>query len=67
MPKNDKLLESVKRHEGYKNKVYLDTRGFRTIGVGHLCVEDHWEDDKEYPESILMEMLPHHLTSTITA
>ena len=65
MPKNDKLLESVKRHEGYKNKVYLDTRGFRTIGVGHLCVEDHWEDDKEYPESILMELLERDLQSAI--
>ena len=36
----DKLLESVKRHEGYRNKVYLDTLGKRTVGVGHLCVED---------------------------
>ncbi len=35
----DKLLESVKRHEGYRNKVYLDTLGKRTVGVGHLCVE----------------------------
>ena len=36
----DKLLESVKKHEGYRNKVYLDTLGKRTVGVGHLCVED---------------------------
>ena len=45
----DKLLESVKKHEGYKNHVYLDTLGKRTVGVGHLCVEDFWEDGKEYP------------------
>ena len=44
----DRLLESVKKHEGYRNKVYLDTLGKRTVGVGHLCVEDFWEDDKEY-------------------
>ena len=44
----DKLLESVKKHEGYKNHVYLDTLGKRTVGVGHLCVEDFWEDGKEY-------------------
>ncbi len=49
----DKLLESVKKHEGYRNKVYLDTLGKRTVGVGHLCVEDFWEDDKEYEESFL--------------
>ena len=62
---NHKLLESVKRHEGFSNKVYLDTRGFRTIGVGHLCVEDHWEDGKEYPEDILMELLERDLQSAI--
>ena len=50
----DRLLESVKKHEGYRNKVYLDTLGKRTVGVGHLCVEDFWEDDKEYEESFLM-------------
>ena len=46
----DKLLDSVKKHEGYRNKVYLDTLNKRTVGVGHLCVEDFWEDDKEYEE-----------------
>ena len=46
----ERLLQSVKDHEGYRNKVYLDTLGKRTVGVGHLCVEDFWEDDKEYEE-----------------
>ena len=53
----DRLLESVKKHEGYRNKVYLDTLGKRTVGVGHLCVEDFWEDDKEYEEEFLMDIL----------
>ena len=57
----DRLLESVKKHEGYRNKVYLDTLGKRTVGVGHLCVEDFWEDDKEYEESFLMEILEKDL------
>ena len=61
----DKLLESVKKHEGYRNKVYLDTLGKRTIGVGHLCVEDFWEDNKEYEESFLMEILEKDLQSAI--
>ena len=61
----NKLLESVKKHEGYRNKVYLDTLGKRTIGVGHLCVEDFWEDDKEYEESFLMEILEKDLQSAI--
>ena len=61
----DRLLESVKKHEGYRNKVYLDTLGKRTVGVGHLCVEDFWEDDKEYEEKFLMTILEHDLESAI--
>jgi len=62
---DSKLLESVKKHEGYRNKVYLDTLGKRTVGVGHLCVEDFWEDGKEYEESFLMEILEKDLQSAI--
>ena len=61
----DKLLDSVKKHEGYRNKVYLDTLGKRTVGVGHLCVEDFWEDNKKYEESFLMEILEKDLQSAI--
>ena len=61
----NKLLESVKKHEGYKNHVYLDTRNKRTVGVGHLCVEDFWEDDKEYEESFLMDILQKDLQDSI--
>ena len=61
----DRLLDSVKKHEGYRNKVYLDTLGKRTVGVGHLCVEDFWEDDKEYEEKFLMTILEHDLQSAI--
>ena len=61
----DKLLESVKKHEGYRNKVYLDTLGKRTVGVGPLCVEDFWEDDKEYEEDFLMDILKKDLQQAI--
>ena len=61
----ERLLQSVKDHEGYRNKVYLDTLGKRTGGVGHLCVEDFWEDDKEYEEKFLMTILEHDLQTAI--
>ena len=61
----DRLKDSVKQHEGYRNKVYLDTLGKRTVGVGHLCVEDFWEDDKEYEEKFLMTILEHDLSTAI--
>ena len=61
----ERLLQSVKDHEGYRNKVYLDPLGKRTVGVGHLCVEDFWEDDKEYEEDFLMGILEKDLQSAI--
>ena len=61
----ERLMESVKKHEGYRNKVYLDTLGKRTVGVGHLCVEDFWEDDKEYEEKFLMDILKKDLQEAI--
>ena len=61
----DRLLKSVKEHEGYRNKVYLDSLGKRTVGVGHLCVEDFWEDNKEYEEKFLLTILEHDLKSAI--
>ncbi len=61
----DRLLASVKKHEGYRNKVYLDTLGKRTVGVGHLCVEEFWEDDKEYEEKFLMDILEADLQNAI--
>ena len=63
----DRLLQSVKKHEGYRNKVYLDTLGKRTVGVGHLCVEDFWEDNKEYEEKFLLTILEHDLQTAIKA
>ena len=60
-----RLLASVKQHEGYKDHVYLDTRNKRTVGVGHLCVEDHWEDHKKYPEEMLMNVLKDDLKNAI--
>lgn len=61
----ERLLASVRSNEGYRNKVYLDTLGKRTVGVGHLCTEDFWEDDKEYEEKFLMEILAEDLQNAI--
>jgi len=45
--------------------VYLDSLGKRTVGVGHLCVEDFWEDNKEYSEEMLMNILKDDLKNAI--
>ena len=49
----DALKNSIKQHEGYVNQVYKDSLGKRTVGYGHLCVEDFWEDNKKYDQSYL--------------
>ena len=61
----DKLLESVKKHEGFKDHVYLDSLSKRTVGYGHLCVEDHWEDGKKYDQEYLEDILEKDLQSAI--
>ena len=30
------LMERIKKHEGFVNKIYKDSLGFATIGYGHL-------------------------------
>ena len=61
----DKLLESVKKHEGFRDHVYLDSLSKRTVGYGHLCVEDHWEDGKKYDKEYLEDILEKDLQSAI--
>ena len=61
----DELKNQIKEHEGYRDTVYLDSLGKRTVGYGHLCVEDHWEDDKEYEWGYLEELLHKDLREAI--
>tara|TARA_Y100000310_G_scaffold110717_1_gene109167 strand:+ start:530 stop:964 length:435 start_codon:yes stop_codon:yes gene_type:complete len=61
----DKLIESVKKHEGFRDTVYRDTLNKRTVGYGHLCVEDHWEDNKAYDKKYLQEILEKDLQYAI--
>ncbi len=53
---SDALKERIKKHEGFVNEVYKDSLGKRTVGYGHLCVEDHWEDGKKYSEEFLSDI-----------
>ena len=61
----DKLLESVKKHEGFRDKVYLDSLGKRTVGYGHLCVEDKWVDGWTYSQVELEDLLEKDLQGAI--
>ena len=61
----NRLMKSVKAHEGFRNSVYKDTLGKRTVGNGHLCVEDHWEDNREYTVPELERVLEADLNNAI--
>ena len=50
----DKIKDSIKTHEGYRDKVYRDHLGNRTVGYGHLCLDNEkWSDSKVYPRKVL--------------
>lgn len=34
----DQVVEMIRRHEGYSEKVYLDTVGVPTVGYGHALI-----------------------------
>jgi lysozyme len=51
------LEKRIKDHEGFREKLYLDSRGLATIGYGHLITdEDDFKPDEEYPKSQLLEL-----------
>ena len=54
----DELAGSVKLSEGFRDHVYIDTEGFRTIGWGHKVVhEDKFEDGKTYTKEELQDFV----------
>jgi len=42
----DRLITQLKVHEGVRSKVYLDTEGIETIGVGRNLVDRGLSDDE---------------------
>jgi lysozyme len=51
------IKERIKKHEGFVNKIYLDSLGKATIGYGHLITpNDKFEKDVEYSKELLDEV-----------
>ena len=46
-----KIKDDLRRHEGVRYDVYLDTEGLKTAGVGHLLDQDAWEVGDEVDEA----------------
>ena len=53
----ESLKEKIKIHEGFRDTVYRDTQGFKTIGYGHKIVHtDKFVQGKAYPKEELEKL-----------
>ena len=53
----NKLSKRIKKNEGYKNQIYLDQLGHKTIGFGHLIKKnDKFIVGRKYKKKILNEI-----------
>ena len=50
------IKDRIKKHEGYRDMVYEDHLGFKTIGYGHLVVEDGFIPGIQYSKKELEEV-----------
>ena len=49
------IKERIIKHEGKINKIYKDSLGLKTFGVGHLVLNsDDLEEDVEYSDDVVM-------------
>jgi len=52
----EELKERIKEHEGFRDEIYRDSLGKRTIGYGHLIVHtDNFKDFVKYSKEELEE------------
>ena len=50
----EKLKDELRFEEGYRDELYLDSRGFKTIGIGHLIKSyDNFVQGKKYPRKVI--------------
>ncbi len=49
------IKDRIKKHEGYRDMVYEDHLGFKTIGYGHLVVEDGFIPGIQYSKKEFLQ------------
>jgi lysozyme len=60
-----KLVELVKRFEGFRGKPYICPAGYWTIGYGVLCQRDHPEITQDEAEAMLAKILPGYIAHAL--
>lgn len=54
--------EQVKRHEGEVLKIYEDSLGYKTLGIGHLCQPNDLEYDWEIGTPVSQKVVDRYYT-----
>jgi GH24 family phage-related lysozyme (muramidase) len=53
----EEIKERIKQHEGFRDTMYSDSLGFRTIGYGHLVLDsDNFVEGVAYDKETLEEV-----------
>jgi len=56
----EKLKDHLRTEEGYRDMIYLDTRGFQTIGIGHLVKpSDNFVQGKRYSRKVIEKVFDY--------
>ena len=50
------IKDRIKKHEGYRDIIYTDSLGYKTIGYGHLVIEDGFIPGVQYSKKELEEV-----------
>ena len=63
----EKLKSEIQKEEGYRDVVYQDTLGFKTIGYGHL-VKSHEKfiKDKKYDRKVLNKIFDYDISIAVS-
>ena len=59
----ERCKEAIKRHEGEVLEIYIDSLGFKTLGVGHLCQPEDPEYDWEVGTPVSQEVVDAYYDS----
>ena len=62
------LKDKIKKHEGYRDHIYLDSLSKRTFGYGHLVLpDDDLIDGKHYPIEVAEEYFDKDFNIAVSA
>ncbi len=58
----------IRKHEGYRDHIYLDSRSIPTFGYGHMVLpDDDLVEDKHYPITVAEEYFDKDFNISVSA